>query len=234
MTQTKKAFTTEDLEITKPGYSNGISTQLAELIAKGEHRSLNDKEKQKIIKRASKVFEKFLTEMGVDFANDPNSMDTATRFTKALVNDIWKGRYNVLDDISSFPSSYKGIVMEKDIPIVSTCSHHLQTITGKCHIAYVPGVEGRVVGLSKLNRICENFARRGAIQEDLTVAIHKAVSTVVEGNDGVMVVIHASHQCVSCRGVKHDGASMITSEVSGVFADHSKTAKNEVLHFINM
>ena len=91
---------------------------------------------------------------------------------------------------------------------------------------------GRVIGLSKLNRIVEHFSRRGAIQEQLTMAIHNAISKVVEGNVGVMVVMQATHNCVSCRGVKHMGASMITSEVSGVFSDHTKTAKQEVMHMI--
>ncbi len=83
-----------------------------------------------------------------------------------------------------------------------------------------------------MNRIVEHFSRRGAIQEQLTMAIHNAISKVVEGNVGVMVVMQATHNCVSCRGVKHMGASMITSEVSGVFSDHTKTAKQEVMHMI--
>ena len=102
------------------------------------------------------------------------------------------------------------------------------------HVAYVAGAEGRVIGLSKLNRIVEHFARRGAIQEQLTVAIHNAVDKVCEGNMGVMVVVHSTHNCVSCRGIKHSGASMVTSEVSGVFADHNKTAKQEVMNMLKL
>ena len=102
------------------------------------------------------------------------------------------------------------------------------------HIAYIPGPEGKVVGLSKLNRIVDHFGRRGAIQEQLTVAIHNAINKICEGNVGVMVIIKATHSCVSCRGVKHHGASMMTSEVSGVFSDHAKTAKLEVLEMIKM
>ena len=98
------------------------------------------------------------------------------------------------------------------------------------HIAYIPGKDGKVVGLSKLNRIVEHFGRRGAIQEQLTVAIHNAINVICEGNIGVMVMIDSTHNCVSCRGVKHQGASMVTSEVSGVFANHSKTAKQEVIY----
>jgi GTP cyclohydrolase I len=123
-------------------------------------------------------------------------------------------------------------VLEKNIPLTSQCSHHHQTIMGVAHVAYIPGEDGRVIGLSKLNRIVEHFGRRGAIQEQLTVAIHQAIDKVCEGNIGVMVVVEAQHNCVACRGVKHQGASMMTSQVSGVFSDHSLTAKQEVMEML--
>jgi GTP cyclohydrolase IA len=231
----KKLIDIKDLEISQPGWANGISTHLQKLIDKGQYRSLTEREKQSIINKASKAYGKFLTAIGIDWENDPNSQDTPTRVAKSIVKDLHKGRYEILEDVSSFPSDgYPGIVLEKDIQVVSQCSHHAQTILGKCHIAYVPGQEGRVIGLSKLNRIVEHFSRRGAIQEQLTMAIHNAINRAVEGNNGVFVIIQATHNCVSCRGVKHMGASMITSEVSGVFADHKLTAKQEVLQLIQM
>ena len=223
----------EALETAKPGFANGISTQLKELIEKGEHRSLSDKEKQRIIKKASLAYGKFLDALGCDWRNDPNSMETPTRVAKSYVNDLWRGRYEIPKNITSFPSDgYGGIILEKDIPLTSMCSHHHQAIIGKVHIAYIPGENGEVVGLSKLNRVVEHFGRRGAIQEALTVSIHNAVNMICKNNIGVMVVIEASHQCVSCRGVHHQGAAMVTSETSGVFADHNKTAKQEVLNLI--
>lgn len=233
--ENKKTTNIEALETAQAGFANGISLQLNQLLEKGEHRSLNEKEKQKIIENAAKAYGSFLDSLGVDWRNDPNSMDTPRRVAKAYVNDLWAGRYNLPTNITAFPSDgYNGIVLERDIPIVSMCSHHHQAILGKAHIAYVPGKEGKVVGLSKLNRIVEHFARRGAIQEQLTVAIHNAVSEICEGNEGVMVVLHGTHNCVSCRGVKHWGAAMITSEVSGVFADHTKTAKAEVMGMLQL
>lgn len=229
----RKVVQIEVLETAQAGFANGISMQLKELIDKGEHRSLNEKEKEKIIKNAEKHFGNFLTALGVDWENDPNSMETPHRVAKAFVNDLWKGRYELPTDITAFPSDgYSGIILERDIPVISMCSHHHQTILGKCHIAYIPGPENKVIGLSKLNRLVEHFCRRGAIQEQLTIAIHNAVDKVVEENQGVYVMIHASHQCVSCRGIKHMGASMTTAHSSGVFADHTKTAKSEVLHMI--
>ncbi len=231
----RKTTEIEKLEIAKPGFANGISTQLQEIINSGNQRSLTFEEKQKIINEAATHYGNFLTALGCNWQEDPNSMETPTRVAKAYVNDLWEGRYNLMTDATSFPGDgYKGIVLEKDIPIISLCAHHHQTILGKVHIAYVPGEEGMVIGLSKLNRIVELFGRRGAIQEQLTMSIHNAVNKVVEKNQGVMVVVHSTHNCVSCRGVKHMGASMITSEVSGVFADHSRTAKQEVLGFLNL
>jgi GTP cyclohydrolase I len=224
MTNNKKTFTL-DLEVVKQGYANGVAPGFP----------FTEKEKWKMVDKAAEAYGNFLTALGCDWENDPNSSDTPRRVAKAYVFDLWKGRYDRMSDITAFPSDgYQGIVLEKDIPLVSQCSHHHQTIMGVVHIAYIPGPEGRVVGLSKLNRIVEHFGRRGAIQEQLTVAIHNAIDKICEGNVGVMVMVKATHNCVSCRGVKHQGASMMTSEVSGVFADHTKTAKMEVLEMIKM
>ena len=136
-----------------------------------------------------------------------------------------------LSSVTSFPSDgYDGVVFEGGIPITSMCSHHHQTINGLCHIAYIPTLEGRVVGLSKLNRIVEHFSRRGAIQEQLTVAIHNAVNQICTDNIGVAVMIEATHNCVSCRGVKHQGASMKTSKLSGSFLNED-SARSEFYEF---
>ena len=219
-----KTFTL-DLECVKQGYANGIAPGFP----------FTEKEKWSMVDEAAEAYGKFLDALQCDWRNDPNSSDTPRRVAKAYVFDLWKGRYEAMSDITSFPSDgYQGIVLEKDIPLISQCSHHHQTIMGVVHIAYIPGPEGNVVGLSKLNRIVDHFGRRGAIQEQLTMAIHNAIDKICEGNVGVMVMVKATHNCVSCRGVKHQGASMMTSEVSGVFADHTKTAKMEVLEMIKM
>lgn len=231
----RKIANAETLETATPGYSNGISTQLNSVLNNGEHRSLNHQEKLIIIENAERAYGDFLTALGVNWQEDPNSMETPRRVAKKLVLDMWAGRYNLPTDITSFPSDgYEGIILEKNIPLTSMCSHHHESILGRVHVAYIPGKEGKVIGLSKINRIVEHFGRRGSIQEQLTVAIHNAINEVCEGNIGVMVMIQATHQCVSCRGVKHQGASMYTSEVSGVFADHNRTAKMEVIEMIKM
>jgi len=221
----------ESLELAQPGFANGISTYLRDAIKNGQY-SLSDKQKLAIIEEATVHYGKFLTALGVDWENDPNSSNTPRRVAKAYVNDLWKGRYEPLDSVTSFPSDgYDGVVFEGGIPITSMCSHHHQTINGLCHIAYIPTLEGRVVGLSKLNRIVEHFSRRGAIQEQLTVAIHNAVNQICENNIGVAVMIEATHNCVSCRGVKHQGASMKTSKLSGSFLNED-SARLEFYEFV--
>tara|TARA_R110000751_G_scaffold59632_1_gene125055 strand:- start:271 stop:981 length:711 start_codon:yes stop_codon:yes gene_type:complete len=218
----------EGTELVQAGFANGISTQLASKQEKeGPEARLTDKEKQKIINQAAKHFGGFLTALGVDWENDPNSSDTPNRVAKAYVNDLFSGRYNPLDRVTAFPSDgYDGIVQESNIPVTSMCSHHHQTIQGTVSIAYIASENGKVVGLSKLNRIVEQFGRRGAIQEQLTVAIHNAVNKICEGNLGVAVQISATHNCVSCRGVKHSGASMQTAKLSGCFLEED-SAKAE-------
>lgn len=221
----------EALELAQPGFANGISTYLRDAIKEGKH-TLTDEQKLAIIEEATEHYGKFLTALGVDWENDPNSSNTPRRVAKAYVNDLWKGRYEHLSAVTSFPSDgYDGVVFEGGIPITSMCSHHHQTINGLCHIAYIPTLEGRVVGLSKLNRIVEHFSRRGAIQEQLTVAIHNAVDKICEGNIGVAVMIEATHNCVSCRGVKHQGASMKTSKLTGSFLNED-SARLEFYEFV--
>ena len=208
----------EELEVVKAGFANGV--------AKGFPLSLQAK--SDMIEDAATAFGQFLDALKCDWREDPNSMETPRRVAKAYVNDLWAGRYTAMSPITSFPSDgYDGIVIERNIPLTSMCSHHHQTIGGVVHIGYVAGDKGQVIGLSKLNRIVELFGRRGAIQEQLTSAIHNAVDKVTEGNKGVIITIVAGHNCVSCRGVKDEGASMITTKASGVFRENNNLARKE-------
>lgn len=200
----------DSLELADSGFANG----------KAPGYPFTDREKEKMIEEAAEAFGKFLDALKCDWRNDPNSADTPRRVAKAYVYDFWKGRYDLASDITAFPSDgYDGLVQESNIPLTSMCSHHHQTIKGVVSIAYVPGVDGKVVGLSKLNRVVEYFGRRGAIQEQLTVAIHNAIDKICQNNQGVAVMVNATHNCVSCRGVKHEGASMQTAKLTGCFLD---------------
>jgi GTP cyclohydrolase I len=211
----------KNIELVKSGFANGISTHLAVKQAIfGPDARLTDEEKQSIIDDAAYHYGEFLRALGVAWESDPNSDNTPRRVAKAYVNDLWRGRYEPMSDITSFPSDgYDGIVQESGIPLTSMCSHHHETIMGVVSIAYIPSADGRVVGLSKLNRVVEHFGRRGSIQEQLTVAIHHAVDELCDGNMGVAVMINATHNCVQCRGVKHKGASMQTAKLSGAFME---------------
>lgn len=210
----------KNLELVHPGFANGISTQLAtKQIMFGPDAELTQQEKQAIIDEAAYHYGQFLTALGVTWEHDPNSADTPRRVAKAYM-EKWSGRFDPMTGITAFPSDgYDGIVQESNIPVTSMCSHHHETIMGVVNIAYIPAKDGKVVGLSKLNRIVEHFGRRGAIQEQLTVAIHNAVDQICEDNLGVAVMINATHNCVQCRGVKHRGASMQTSKLSGAFTN---------------
>ena len=208
----------EDLEVVPVGFANGIAPGFP----------FTEKEKSSMIDEAEEAYGKFLDALKCDWRNDPNSMETPRRVAKAYVNDLWAGRYTAMSPITSFPSDgYDGIVIERNIPLTSMCSHHHQTIGGVVHIGYVVGDEGRVIGLSKLNRIVELFGRRGAIQEQLTSAIHNAVDKICLNNKGVIVTVVGTHNCVSCRGVKHQGAAMVTTKATGVFRDDSNQARKE-------
>ena len=211
-----------NLELVKEGFANGIAPG----------GPLTEKEKQDMITLAARHFGHFLDALKCDWRNDPNSDDTPRRVAKAYVNDLWAGRYEKAPDITGFPSDgYDGIVFEGGIPLTSMCSHHHQTIMGRVHVAYIPGKDSRVIGLSKLNRLVEHFGRRGAIQEQLTVAIHNAIDSIINDNKGVAVMIEATHNCVQCRGVKHGGASMKTSKLTGAFYS-DPASRNEFYEFI--
>jgi len=207
-----------NLECVQQGFANGVAPGFP----------LDSAAKNAMIYEAAEHYGKFLDALGCDWKNDPNSDNTPHRVAKAYVNDLWAGRYTEMSPITSFPSDgYDGIVIERNIPLTSMCSHHHQTIGGVVHIGYITSEKGTVVGLSKLNRVVEHFGRRGAIQEQLTSAIHNAVDVICEDNMGVIITIVATHNCVSCRGIKHKGAAMVTTKASGVFRHNGNGARQE-------
>jgi GTP cyclohydrolase IA len=120
----------------------------------------------------------------------------------------------------TFDEGHKEMVVLRDIPFASMCEHHLMPFTGKAHVGYIP--QGRVVGLSKLARLVEGFARRPQVQERLTSEIADAIMDGLEP-DGCGVVIEAVHTCMTIRGIKKSGATMITSAVRGGFKRRPET-----------
>ena len=195
---------------------------------------IQEGEKQKLIDELTPKFEAVLEGLVIDIENDPNSHDTGRRLAKMYINELMAGRYDPIPNATAFPNDtedrYEGMLVVRS-ELTSMCSHHHQTIMGKVHVAYIPGEDSKVIGLSKLNRLVEHFGRRGSIQEQLTVAIHNSIDTIINDNKGVAVMIDATHNCVSCRGVKHGGASMKTSKLTGAFKDDPAT-RNEYYEFV--
>ncbi len=125
---------------------------------------------------------------------------------------------------------YDEMVLVKDIGVESHCEHHMVPIIGRAHIAYIPN--NRVVGISKLARVVDIFAKRLQIQEKMTAQIANAIENVLKPK-GIAVVIDASHQCMTTRGVNKPESSTVTSAMRGIFKDNPRT-RNEFLSFINL
>lgn len=187
-------------------------------------------EKEIVIQQASEAYGKFLDALKINWREDPNSQDTPKRVAKSFVNDLISGCYTEPPKITAFDNlnNYDGIVFQGNIDVTSICSHHNLSFIGKAHVAYLPGT--KVIGLSKLNRVVEWFARRPQVQENLTMQIHDYLNEVCEGNGGIAVVIECNHLCACVRGVKHN-STMKTAKVSGAFKN-DPSAREEFYDFI--
>lgn len=128
---------------------------------------------------------------------------------------------------TTFDEHHGGMVLERDIPFYSMCEHHLVPFFGKAHIAYIPGPDGRICGISKLVRLIEGFARRPQVQERLTTQVADTLVSALNPQ-GVIVVMEAEHMCMSMRGVKKPGTKTVTSVVRGVF-ESSQATRAEAL-----
>jgi GTP cyclohydrolase I len=188
---------------------------------------LNDSEK---IDQISNHFAEIMNILGLDLKDDSLS-GTPRRVAKMYVQEIFRGLNPANKPaMTTFDNTYqyRRLVIERNIPLQSTCEHHFQPIFGVAHIAYIPN--GKVIGLSKLNRIMDYFARRPQVQERLTMQIAEALKDALHTED-VAVYIDAKHMCVQARGVEHHGASTITAEYSGKFLN--EITKKEFLMAIS-
>ena len=194
---------------------------------------LSEDKKQKMIIEAAEHYGRYMDSLKIDWRNDSNSSDTPMRVAKAFVNDLAYGCYNHEPKITAFDNvdKYDGIVFQGNIKVNSFCSHHHLPFIGVAHTAYIPSKEGKIIGLSKLNRIVEHYGRRPQVQENLTMQIHDHINEVCTDNLGVAVMVSANHMCACVRGVKHD-ATMKTSKLSGVFMDNENLAREEFYNFI--
>ena len=198
-----------------------------------QNRPRTQEEKENIINNAAKAYEGYMDALGFDWRNDPNSSDTPRRVAKAFVNDLAEGCYNKPPKITAFDNvdKYDGLVFQGNITVHSFCSHHHLPFVGNAHVSYIPGKDGKVIGLSKLNRIVEWFSRRPQVQENLTMQIHKHIDKVCEENKGVAVLVEADHMCACIRGVKHN-STMKTARMSGAFLDKGDLTRQEFYDFV--
>lgn len=204
------------------------------MIKAGENRVLSEEEKERMIVKATEAYGEFLATLGYDWKNDPNMSKTPFRVAKMMVKEITSGAYAEAPRLATFPSSgYSGIVTQCNIDLKSLCSHHFLPFTGVCHVAYVPVEGGKVVGLSKLNRIVHWFAKRPQLQEQLTKQIHDYLKEVLGDVLGVAVYIRAEHMCVSMRGAEDD-STMVTNYCSGCFLDNKLNSRDEFMRIIQM
>lgn len=151
----------------------------------------------------------------IDIDNDPNSMTTDMRVAKMLVDETFSGHFLPAPRITNFPNKgYQSLYTTSGITIRSTCSHHLQPITGKCWVGIFPEV--KVIGLSKFNRIVDWIASRPQIQEEMTTMIADALVEYAE-TPNVAVIIKAQHGCMTMRGVKESCGEMSTAVMLGRF-----------------
>ena len=187
---------------------------------------LSDQEKIDLIK---KNVGEILHTLGMDMTDD-SLKGTPLRVAKAYVNEIFGGlNPKNLPKGSTFDNKYKykEMLVEKNITVFSTCEHHLLPIYGKAHVAYFSN--GNVIGLSKMNRIVDYYARRPQVQERLNIQIVRKLQDFL-GTEDVACVIDAKHMCVNSRGIRHIDCSTVTGEFGGKFKD--KSIKREFLDYI--
>jgi GTP cyclohydrolase I len=153
----------------------------------------------------------------------PGIADTPARVARAY-DEIFAGMLVDPAEVLSvsFDESYDEIVMMRDIPFHSMCEHHLVPFMGDAHVAYLPGKDGRITGLSKLARLVDVCAKRPGLQERMTTMIADAMERALEPR-GVLVVIEARHLCMEMRGIRKPGAATVTSTVRGIFRSDEKT-----------
>jgi GTP cyclohydrolase IA len=183
------------------------------------------------IELIEKHFREIMYILGLDLTDD-SLKGTPHRVARMYVKEIFSGlNPNSAPDVKLFENKYKykNMLIEKSIGFHSTCEHHFVPIIGKAHVAYIPN--GKVVGLSKLNRIVRYFARRPQVQERMTIQIANMLKETLHTND-VAVLIEADHLCVASRGVQDVTSNTITTEYCGKFLD-VKT-REEFLNYIRM
>jgi GTP cyclohydrolase I len=177
-------------------------------------------EREALICAATSKLEDLLDVLRVDHRNDPNTRGTPARVAKMLVNEVMRGRFNPLPALTDFENrlAYEGLIVTGPIAVRSTCAHHMMPISGEAYVGVLPSPEGKVLGLSKYDRIVDHFAGRLQTQEELVQQIGDFLwqNTTLRG---LAVRISAAHLCRTHRGVRAGGGRMVTNAYFGSFSE---------------
>ena len=204
---------------------NHIMTSL-ETPMRDDAFDLSNEEKMKTIEYH---FEKIMEALGLDLTDD-SLRGTPKRVAKMYINELFKGldpRNKPSMSVFENKYNYNQMLVEKNITIYSNCEHHFLPIVGKAHVAYIPN--GKVIGLSKINRIVDYYSRRPQVQERLALQVLNELKESL-GTEDVAVYVDAEHLCVSSRGVQDQTSSTVTVEYSGKFKEED--TKKEFLTYI--
>ena len=205
-----------DIEIGDYHLYTGLNTPL-----KKDAFAISDEEKKNKI---SMLFEEIMDVMGLDLTDD-SLKGTPDRVAKMYIDEIFSGlNPRNKPKIALFENKYQynQMLVEKNITLYSNCEHHFVPIIGKAHVAYISS--GKVIGLSKLNRIVQYYSKRPQVQERLTNQIGEELKNILNTDD-VAVIIDAKHLCVSSRGIKDESSATVTSFYSGAFNSPAKVAE---------
>jgi GTP cyclohydrolase I len=178
--------------------------------------------------------EKAVREILVAIGEDPDRdglLNTPARVAR-MYAEVCAGLHEDPDQhlMVTFDAGHDEMVMVRDIPLYSLCEHHLVPFMGKAHVAYIPGPDGRITGLSKLARLVDAYAKRPQVQERLTAQVADEIERVLAPR-GVLVIIEAEHLCMAMRGVRKPGSSTVTSAVRGLFRENPAT-RAEAMDFV--
>ena len=224
------------LEIHKHLVKNGVETPMNDksslhTLSDGTKYDLSLLSKDTQINMIAEKFKDIMTMLRLDLSDD-SLQDTPKRVAKMFVNEIFWGL-----DYEAFPKcttienkmGYNEIVVERNVNVQSNCEHHFVVIDGFATVGYIP--DKVVLGLSKINRVVEYFAKRPQVQERLTEQVFHALEYIL-GTDNIAVVIDAKHYCVAARGVEDTGSTTITSKLGGAFKN-DPTTRSEFMSIVN-
>lgn len=187
-----------------------------------------EQNKEETTLRISDAYQKIITDLGED-ADREGLLKTPERAAKAMqfLTQGYEQNPKAILESALFNEDYSEMVIVKDIEVYSLCEHHMLPFFGKAHVAYIP--KGKIVGLSKIPRVVDAFARRLQVQERLTLEIRDAINEALQP-EGVAVVLECSHMCMQMRGVQKQNSVTTSSAFTGVFLENDSTRKE----FINL